>query len=81
MAKKNADSDIIKQEEDSISLPPNDSRHKIVDFKTDAEGHPVSYVSKSVNKVKSYFELDHKKQWVCSKIEFKDGQQVKIGEN
>tara|TARA_Y100000593_G_scaffold25624_1_gene51119 strand:- start:2898 stop:3179 length:282 start_codon:yes stop_codon:yes gene_type:complete len=80
LAKKNIESQKIKDEEDSISLPPNDTRHKIVDFKTDSEGQPVSYVSKSVNKVKSYFELNHKNEWVCSKVEFKDGQKVNIGD-
>ena len=80
IAKKNIETQKVKDKEDSISLPPNDARHKIVDFKTDSEGHPVSYVSKSINKVKSYFELDHKNDWVCSKVEFKDGQKVKIGD-
>ena len=81
IAKKNIENKIEQDEEDSVSLPPNDARHKIVDFKTDSEGHPVSYVSKSINKVKSYFELDHKNKWTCSRVEFKDGQKVKIGEN
>jgi hypothetical protein len=82
IAKKNIETNKNKTQEDSISLPPNDARHKIIDFKTDSEGVPVAYVSKSVNKVKSYFELNHKKKsWECSMIEFKDGQQVKIGEN